>query len=266
MISLVFGNVGSYKTALMADWCLDALLNGFPVWSNFKMGDKDKVGLDGKVIRPFHNFVPIRISKLLTKEVDLGFVAVTEAYTFAEARVSTSKLNRYFSYFGFQSRKARTDVALDAQLESSIDLRLVALAELVILAEGLNEADGRVYYTYYYGGLKPVVERRWISKEYFERNVFPYYESYERINPIGFKDLATEMDRFDTKEWNSAIDVVCDLFEHKYEDYGIRTERDLQKYLVSDFVTEIGEADCLVVPVVNRLKSRLRKCSIESMQ
>lgn len=264
MITIVLGNVGSYKTTLVSDWCLDALRNGFPVWANFKMGLKRDAGLEAKVVKPFPNFFPIKISELLTTEVEKGFVAVTEAYTFAESRISSSKLNRYFSYFGFQSRKAMVDVALDAQLESSIDLRLVALAELVILAEGL-QPDGRVYYTFYKGGLNPMVERRWFSKRYFEVNVFPYFESYERINPIGFRDLATEMDRFDNTAWNSKIDVVCDLFEGQYEKYGIKNERDLMKYLISDFITSEGESSVLVAPVFDRLRSRLRVDKVKSM-
>lgn len=264
-IALVFGGIGSFKTALLADWSMDALYNGFPVWSNFKMGYKDKVGLDGVVTEPFPNFFPIRISQLLTKEIQRGFVPVTEAYTLAESRVSTSKLVRFSSYFAFQSRKHEVDVAMDAQLESSIDLRWVALAELIVLAEGLNEDDGRVYYTFYHGGVKPFTERRWISYDYFRLNVFPYYESYEKVNPVNYKDLSTEMDRFDNKVWNEKIDDVCRLFEGKYGEYGIRSERDLQKYLVNDFVTQEGEADCLVAPVFDRLRSRLRKCRVVSM-
>lgn len=258
LISIITGDLGAYKTALAVDWALDAMRSGYPVYANLSLGVKDKAGLDGVVVSPFEGFNRCRLSQLLNLEITNSFVLGDEIYTEAESRTSASKVNRVVTYVGFQSRKMQIDWVLTAQLESSIDLRLVALCDLFVVASYNYELD-RPEYTFIRAGRKPVVERKWIAKEYFVQNVFPYYQSFEKVNPLSMKDLVAEMDRYDTKAFNELLDVMCDMFQKKYDVYGIRTEQDLRDYLVKDWLYETGESITLLAAIVARLKSRLRK-------
>lgn len=94
----------------------------------------------------FNNFKieEINLSKLFEEEYSNCVFVLDEAYAYLEARIAKSNLNRYLSYFLFQSGKRDIHVILTAQLMSTIDLRFRELMDYVILSQKIVDKEGNV--------------------------------------------------------------------------------------------------------------------------
>lgn len=173
MLTLVCGGIGNGKTLFLTNYALQSIDEGRykHYYANFKF-NHPKV-------------------KTLTHQAFLGLekeesalVLITEIYGILDSRTSSSKRNRAFSYMIFQSRKNGMDIMADAQLLSSVDLRLRRLAELKVMCRALpNSVHPRKFrydiYKEELNGYKHA--RQFLSMKQAEK-VFPFYDTKEIIN------------------------------------------------------------------------------------
>lgn len=233
MLIGLLGNLGSFKTTYATYLARLARLKGIPVYSNYKIDWKGCYQLD--------------FAELMRFNFHGGLIILDEVYTVAESRISSSKLNRFFSYFIFQSRKLGVDVVWTAQLDSSVDKRLYMLTPMKFGCYG--EFDGFCEFECLYDGL---VSNFAMDKNYFERFVFPYFNTYQTVEPVGMQELLVEMYKFDYVKMNQIINdyiaQICSLYS---------IPDDVYKYEIEDIMAEMGLAVSLASAVTSRIK-RLR--------
>lgn len=243
MLGITIGDLGSGKTGLVTAMAGDAVRAGVPVFSNYNIR--------------WRGCEKFFVSDLLNVDVDKGFIACDEVYTLAESRISSSKLNRFFSYFLFQSRKLHVDVESTAQLESTVDLRLVGLANLVVLCE-YDVLKRRFNYTFVKNGLKVRVSKRFVSFDWMMEHVFPFYDTDEVVNPLGLVELQVELEKYDVGRINKRVDCMVDWFVKNRARLEFRDAKSVYGYVVEDEMFREGFPLVLSKFVVNRLKNRLR--------
>lgn len=127
----------------------------------------------------------------MKKKVDLSncLILLTEAHTFFDSRISGSTANRLQGYFYLQTRKRNTHVIYDAQILSSVDLRLRYVSDYYVLAE--QNKKGFVYTLF---KKEEPVKQICLSREYAKKHFYNVYNSYEVITPflssnIPFKEI-----------------------------------------------------------------------------
>lgn len=234
-----FGDVGSYKTSLMTAFLREGSLMGLDSWTNYLVD--------------FENNHEVDLSGLLSLGRVSGLMGIDEIYTVAESRVSSSKLNRFFSYFIFQSRKIGGDEGLDvlytAQLSSSVDKRLFDLTDVKFACFGEND-EGDIEFAYVVGQ-DGDIEEIVIPKEFFEVEIWGHYDTYQKVNPLGIEDLIVEVERFDCDKINSRIDG----YVKRIRDTGINIKF---KYQLEDCMLRLGIPQSVSKFVWNRLQSESR--------
>lgn len=232
----IFGIMGSFKTALCVGYAIESLWLNKPVYTNFK------IDLAGVTV--------VSLSELLKLgKLKSGTIIVDELYAYADSRVSSSRVNRMFSYFIFQSRKLGVDVIYTSQLDSSVDLRTFELTTEKILANGLDDSGQFVDYDIEYedGEVDDFSLPLW----YFKENVFPVYDTNEIIEPVNVEELLVELEKTNPEIFNKRIDDAVDLLLKK----GINKKSKLFKYDVDNFMVRAGLPENLSSYVYDRLKS-----------
>lgn len=235
MIGL-FGDLGSFKTATLTLLMRDYVAQDLPVVANYNVD--------------YPNCKKLEIGELLSMTVESGgkgLMGLDEIYALAESRVSSSKANRFISYFGFQSRKLGWDVGYTAQLASSVDLRFYNLTDIKIACYGLQDN----------GSVKLVVQsgsktfNRYIPLWVYEELVWGHYDTKEVISPLGVKDLLVDINAFNTPKLNMMVDeavVVVRKALGSFNPYKL-THGD-----VEDVMLLIGEPLGLSKMVFNRIR------------
>jgi hypothetical protein len=248
---LILGNIREGKTLLMVDMLhfvhvqnqYVALPERLPIYANFDLAYDDAKKID--------------VGDLLDLEgLQRGELGCTEAYTWLESRVSSSNLNRYVSYFLFQSGKRDVAVIADAQLGSSIDLRFFDLAHVIALARKEPEFERFRYDIAVRCGAGVKFAVRYVSYA-LASTFWNDYDTRMPVAPLGMRSLQFEMERFNTEKVNSHIDrLVGDIMAMK-EDYGWFDARSVFRYQVEDWLLRVGEPQACAPLVTNRLKVRL---------
>jgi hypothetical protein len=186
------GKLGSGKTTGLVAHLLDFKHEGFDVKT---YGVKTTFGeiLD--------------IEEILNFELENCVLGLSEAYTLLDSRINTNA-ERNITYFVLQSRKRHVHIVYDAQLMTSVDLRLRFLTDHVILCEKdwdgeykrnpetniLEEVVYGFYYTCFDRG-EIMTSQKYISIEDAKTLVFPNFDSYEVVMPIGVQDQNMTMDK-----------------------------------------------------------------------
>lgn len=230
--------MGSYKTTLATALVRESALDGIPVYSNYKID--------------LPNCQRLELSELLQLgAIKAGVIVVDEVYTVADSRISSSKLNRYFSYFVFQTRKLNVDVVYTAQLDSAVDLRLFLLTPFKIACYGLDEKTGTVNYDFV---VNKDISAVGIPHSFFKKEIFPVFDTSEVVNPAGLLDLIVDMEKYNPEKFNKRID------EAVLQVMGVKEWPDPKyvfKYEVSDWMVRLGLPESLASYVTNRLKVEL---------
>lgn len=249
---LVSGNVREGKTLLMVYFALQLhKWNQYfepkyrlPIYTNFS--------LDYSEVRQ------VSVSELLDFEgLQGGLLCIDEAYTWLESRMSSSNLNRYVSYFLFQSGKRGVDVIATAQLSSTVDLRFYDLAHIVVLTRK-DIANERFVYQM---GVRTGVGVRVVTRHLSFVDAAKFWDSYitsEPVAPLGLKDLQAAMERFDTVKINQRVDAIVQRAVLEKERFGWYSPQSVYRYQVQDWLLREGEPLVLSAFVVNRLKCLLR--------
>lgn len=246
MLMLIVGNVREGKTLFMVHQLGLYRSKGgkLPIYSNFKLS--------------LSNVVRVGVSNLLDLEgLGAGVMGIDEAYTWLESRVSSSALNRYCSYFLFQSGKRQVDVMATAQLGSTIDLRFYDLAHQIVLAYKNVRFSRFEYQIATRCGRGVRVVTKCLSFEDASK-FWDVYDTGEPVAPLGLKSLQVEMDKFDTEKINERVDAVVAKALVYAERFGWRSDKDVYRYQVQDWLLRVGEPLVLAPLVTNRLKVRLR--------
>jgi hypothetical protein len=149
-----------------------AIARGFeprPVYANYKID--------------IPNWHPLKPEKLFTIDKPT-LVILDEAWAWLESRQSGTPIHLYMSYILFQSGKRGIDIILTDQIEGTIDTRYRQLLNYRVQCENLGEGIGFIYYFQRRtkgGFTEPTV--KFLPYEIAEK-VFPFYNTFEIINPI----------------------------------------------------------------------------------
>lgn len=244
MILGAFGNVGSFKTCIITLISLIYLKAGIPVYANYTIDFP----------RYSHLIHKLSLSELLELRIDRGLILVDEVYTVAESRISTSKLNRFFSYFVFQSRKMHVDIIYTSQLTSAVDKRLFNLTDKKLACFGSQSNKTVKFLLNQDHNGKQKKHTFSINLEVFRDVVFNHYDTYESVDPLGIKDLIIDIERFDPVKLNQRVD---DAILNLKRFYPRLINPRVKKYEIEDAILRLGEASSLASLVCNRIKSNL---------
>lgn len=236
MLMGILGNLGDYKTTLAATFAREAVMSGFPVYSNYKIAWRGCHHLD--------------ISQLLMFDKMSGMVQFDEVYTLLESRISSSKLNRFISYFIFQSRKLGKDIVWTAQLDSSVDKRMFLLTPQKYAGLGYYPEDGYCDFEVMFDNeITPFS----IEREWFKNNVFDYFNTWETVEPMGLDDLIIEVNKYNYEVINDYIDKYCDKILEAYGWDNTNFPAKLNKNHVEDIMKKMGLCSSLSSDVWSRL-------------
>ena len=244
---LITGNVREGKTllAVYLAWKLHLLGVGLPIYTNFKLGYPEVHQVD--------------VGELLDLEgLGSGLMCMDEAYAWLESRVSTSSLNRYVSYFIFQSGKRGVDVVATAQLGSSVDLRFYDLAHVIVLARKDVVNSQFVYQMAVRCGVGVRVVTKTLS--FASAKLFwDDYDTGEPVAPLGLKALQVEMDKFSPVKINVRVDALVERLLSLKVGFGWDNPKSVFRYQVEDWLLRVGEPLPLAPLVTNRLKCLISK-------
>lgn len=241
LICGLFGNVGKYKTALATLIVLFYVSRGIPVYTNYTVS----------FAKYAHLIHKLSITKLLELEVDRGMILIDEVYTIAESRVSTSKVNRFFSYFIFQSRKLHVDIFYTAQLTSSVDLRLYNLTDQKIACFGLGSGGVVKFKRVWDKNGRTKKKSISIPFAVFNSLVFNHYDTYNPVDPLGLLELVVDIEKTDHVALNKRIDESIAKLSARFPEL---MNSKLTKYVLDDCLTLLGLPLNLSSYVYNRIR------------
>lgn len=233
----IFGNRGSGKTTLAVFFARLCLFAGWTVKSNMNI-----VGS-----------LPLELTDLidLDSKIQNEVLVCDEIYTMAESRISTSKLNRFMGYVNFQARKMHRHIVYTAQLASSVDLRFTELTDLPVMAA--SRIDKKEDFNYCFV-VNDIGLPRMITYDFADREIFPYFNTDQRIRPFGLDDMIAELEKDNPKKLNQRINNITEFLMKKLDwSYGF------DRALVEDRMLEFCMPLSLSKYVYNRLKTLTRQ-------
>ena len=234
MLMGIYGDVGSGKTALEVRIAKYTNPNT-PIRTNFDLKLKN-----ASSIEPY---------ELLSLE-NGTLVCIDEFYTWAESRISPSKLNRFISYFlAFQQRKRRLDIVHTSQLRTSIDVRFRLMEKYTILGKSRDSEFEDFKFKITNG--KQI--KNFTIPYNTMKQVFPLYETQEIVMPLDIKELSADMLFFNPQKLNTEIDrIVKALLKIEMKS---NVKQKINHSFVKDLMLRIGEPFTLEPYVYVRLKT-----------
>jgi hypothetical protein len=191
---MVYGDVGTGKTLVLAYIAVNN--PDIPILGNFKV----KVP----------NYSPIEPEMLIALPYNKSKVMIDEAYGWLDARLSSSKINLYFSYILFQSRKTGIDIYLTSQIKRVIDVRFQDMVNYEVYCE---KGDNGFQYSIIKYGL--------YGNEYgyaelpFEnaKKYYPFYNTNEKVMTDRMSDIANDVMLMDKDKMRSMINKAVKEIE-----------------------------------------------------
>lgn len=149
----------------------------------------------------------LNIDEILNFELSNCVIGLSEAYTILDSRVN-SNAERNITYFVLQSRKRNVHIVYDAQLMSSIDLRLRFMTDKVILCQKDSDGEYRVnketgvkeeiIYGFTYSCFdrgEILTSQKYISWDNAMKCIFPNFDTYEVVMPMQLQDKNMTMEK-----------------------------------------------------------------------
>lgn len=169
MIIGLEGGMGSGKTIMMVRYLLKDFANGHKIFSNFGLRHIDYEFLN------IHDLMEDNNLQNLS-------VGIDEITVFLDCRKSSSKMNRYISYFVLQTRKRNVNLYYTTQSFRMIDKRLLEHTEFQIVCSKIyneygNEIDGVRRYAIL--DLRDITDIRNIKIKRLKLDITPYYDFYD---------------------------------------------------------------------------------------
>jgi len=169
MIIGVEGSMGSGKTLLIVRYLLKDFSNGHKIFANFGLRKID--------------YEPLNVMELMeNNELQDVSVGIDEITVFLDCRKSSSKMNRYISYFILQTRKRNVNLYYTTQALSMIDKRLLEHTEFQITCEKIYNHKQEIipdwrHYTIF--DCRDMRSIRNIKITRFNMDISKYYDFYD---------------------------------------------------------------------------------------
>jgi hypothetical protein len=177
MLVGIFGNFGSGKTLLLTYLALKyASKKNYDVYANYHIERKR-----------IQYLTPEKFIEINPPDSKRVFIALDEVYLWLDSRVSTSKVNRLLSWIILQSRKRNMDIGYTAQLSTTVDMRLRAMTDLIVIAENLS--NGNFKYTFAWEKGVKTFKRVLVLPYWKAENIFSKYSTREIVEPINIEEL-----------------------------------------------------------------------------
>lgn len=242
MLIIILGTMGSGKT-LFATYF--ALKSKVPVLANYKIGDFEQISIDErKFLKWRKDCQELKIDEIFELPFKKCKVILDEAYAYIESRVSMSKLNLYFSYILFQSRKKGIDIILTAQLGGTLDNRFIELADMIVYSKQCKE--GFKYGIWY----KQTNTIKIITiPEKLAQKIWNSYDTSEVVEPPRLEDLKTQIQIMDKSKLKSKVDELEKLFYDSYPNVKKVTLK-----MINSFLVDKGESEELGSYLYGRLQ------------
>lgn len=170
MLIGIEGGLGDGKTAKMTEYLINDAKKGYDLFSNYKL-----FGV------PFYELDVAEMLENEQKEIQLknATIGVDEITVFADCRLSTSVLNRLFSYFVLQSRKRSVDMYYTTQDFDLVDWRIVNHTHIKIIAESLYTKEGDVIPDIKHYTIIDARNKNRIRIDRFYQNISHTYDHYD---------------------------------------------------------------------------------------
>jgi hypothetical protein len=244
----IFGLLGDGKTAF-ATMLARNLANFFnaPIVSNYRFLNTPNTRV-------------LEMSDLVGEEVIDCVVVPDEVYAYADARVSLSDQNRYFSYFISQARKSpHSDgsrgignyVIYTSQLQSQVDIRLYDLTNLYVMMERTPSGDFGFEWVRDTGDSGDGIIPYQVMKE----QAFDFYSTDQKVAPLGIESMRVNMEKFNPYKINFRVDSICNEMLGKFR---WDNPKFVERYTVNDYIRRKCYPCLLSLMVLERLKECVR--------
>lgn len=147
-------------------------------------------------------------------------VLLDEIYTWLEARVSSSFINRYVSYIIFQSRKRTIDIYGTMQLFSSADLRFRRMVNKIVKCERIpnrNKPKEEWDFKYSIMNVSNGRIRRFRVRYEKAKKYFPLFDTKEIIEPFDKESLELGVLKNRPKKLYDKIEEIALDLKGKYK-------------------------------------------------
>jgi hypothetical protein len=235
MLTDIYGDLGSGKTLLMVYF---AWKNpDIPVIANFNV--------------KFKNVQKLELENIVNINYEKALILCDELYTIMDSRSSMSNINKYFSYFLFQSRKRGVDILASSQLLSSVDIRFKDLSSMSIIALGKN--DKGFTYDCVIKSIFGYRISRFILPYAIAEKLYDKYDTLEVVLPRDIEDLSVEIQN--PKKLNEIIDNLADEIISRKEEFCLGKKITEKK--LHDILLQMGKPESLAFYLASRLEQKL---------
>ena len=207
----------------------------------------------------------------LTNLIPGVIIFITEGWVWLESRASGQDIPILWTHVDFQSRKLGVDMYVDAQLESSLDVRFRTLFNQLVFCEVYppfsNDPNyAPEFFTYRIGtrhGSYPFIWWTWDVKRLIASEIaylYDYYNSWEIIeevnNPRRAKAMAKQLSKLQQAQ---KVDELADLLLPKFPDIKKATHSRVASAL-ADLEVELNEQMDFTIfepRVYNKLRDKI---------
>lgn len=198
MIIGFLGNRGSGKTLSMTRELYKKYLEGYTIFSNYKLNF------------PHTKYSPSDIMEYAEnqKKFVKSIFAVDEIHVYLDSRVSGRKINRVFSYFVTQTRKKDVDLYYTTQYPRQVDVRMRIHTDMVV--ECLSKSV-----IHYVAGDMPIVRSNYMMKGN-EYSVQTYIQN--TVSEFGYDNVRVIKYSFHANKYFKLYDTTEVIVPFKDED------------------------------------------------
>lgn len=255
MIVGINGRLRQGKGVLMTLLALAVADAGGYVLSNYSLKSSNAEKIE------FYDLV-----KLLQKgrQEPQKLICLDEIYGWLESRVSSSKVNRFASYFLFQSAKLGYDLIYTAQLNMSVDNRLRELSDIRLFAEKLEDRF-RYHVLDSTETDEDVPSGRTFDLSFdLARLFWDRYDTFEAVAPVGMTELFVEMEKFEPERKNATVDRQARLIQSQAGILGQPPR--LDRASITNALLLLGECEAFAPLVGARLRLLMQQTRTPQQQ
>jgi hypothetical protein len=194
MLTMIYGDVGTGKTLSLAYVAVNNPT--IPALANFKLN--------------LTNYAPIEPEMLIALPYNKSKVLIDEGYGWLDARLSSSKVNLYFSYILFQSRKTGCDIYVTSQIKRVVDIRYQDMVNYEVYCEkGETGFQYSIIHFNLYGNEYGYIELPFDKAEKY----YPFYDTNEKVMTDRMSEMANDVMLMDKDKMRTMINnAVKEIF------------------------------------------------------
>lgn len=244
MIFGINGKLRNGKGILATKIALSVADNGGVVKANYHLESPNAEYID------FYDIV-----KMLEqgKQKKRTLLVIDEIYGWLESRISSSKVNRFASYFVFQSAKLGYDIIYTSQLTMRVDCSLRELCDYRVYAQ--KDAKKQYFKYYFLDTSKPNEDiptgKIWRLSFKEAAKFWDRYNTFEGVKPLGMQELFVEMEKYAPERQNKTINRQVRILSSLIEKG--KLPQDTRKIAVESALLDLGESTANAAIVSYRL-------------